>query len=382
MGAVVGETISTLGTYPQQRRAQLNLDGFLFGQSASLSEATFANLFAGRCAFPVRRLLGLSFMSTFSVVEKGCKTVKKQIIFIIKFSLEYILEGHRAMNLAKGSKSKGVAYYREQLFSDRRLDLRFKIFENITLPSLGPALKEPGSFLLVLSSQSLPSNRRQRLDDALRPFGNATVRYCEPVSSVNAEARTAVSELLKGQPEHIVGEKICVATVRLDDDDGLARNFAQMLMPYVKEEFAGLWVSFPLGIRMAINASGWLATKSYMPKTSQGLARVELFDVNNVDTFGTAYDLGGHAQVDRRAPVIMDARQVAYIRTHHDDNDSGARPLESIRTWIQVSSEAEVDEEDLRRTFGCEFGAMGPRQRKSWGSRKMAPVCSLLYQKN
>lgn len=312
----------------------------------------------------------------------GLGAVKEKIFYIIKYSLEYVLEGHRAMHLAKGSKSKGISYYREQLFAERRLNLRFKIFENITLPSLVPVLRDPGAFLLVLSSQSLPESERKRLNDAVEKLGNATVRYCEPVENVDTEARKAVWETLNTQPEYSGEEKICVATVRLDDDDGLSKNFSEILRPYVNQKFAGFWVSFPSGVRVVIDSAGWLATRSYMPKTSQGLARVEIFDFQNVEAFGTAYGLGSHAGVDRRAPVILDARQAAYIRTHHGDNDSRVRPLESMRTWIQVSAEPEVEESDLRGMFGCDLGAMGYRHRKSWASKQMAPLCSLLYKRN
>jgi hypothetical protein len=284
------------------------------------------------------------------------------------------------MNLAKKAMPGGQSNYREVLFADSRLDLRFALFENITVPSLRPNLQHPDAHLLVLASKAMPEKLAIRLENSLSGIKNSTIRYCDPILSVDGEAGTAIRELLakKGVAKE---EKGAVATVRLDDDDALSRNFCQLLDPYVRPELSEFWVSFPVGVRMSIEGTRVVLTKAYLPKTSQGLSRIVSLGDFLTSDFGTAYGLGGHARVDTRAPVILDGRHVAYVRTNHKDNDSGMRRLEAARHWIQVSAEPDIMLDEFKENFDLDPTSIGYLSRKSIVQRRVARLSLLIYQR-
>lgn len=302
------------------------------------------------------------------------------IFFIVKFSVEYQLDGHRAMQLAKASKKKGQVAYRKALFDPRRLQQRFTFFENITLPSLTPNLQNSNAHLICLASRSMPEEYKGRLNSLIRKQRNAAIHYCEPIKSVDYEAGKAVRSFYS-KKLHAQQKDIVFATVRLDDDDALASNFVDILSPYVKSEFNGFWVSFPTGVRMSIDAGRIVLTKAYLPKTSQGLARISVISSEHESEIGTAYGLGSHARVDLRAPVIMDGRQIAYIRTNHKENDSRRRRLEWIRHWLQVSAEPNFSLAEASNTFSFDPAVVGFVSEKTTLQKYLSKISALLYQR-
>lgn len=302
------------------------------------------------------------------------------IFFIVKFSVEYQLDEHRAMQLAKASKKKGQVAYRQALFAPKRMQQRFSVFENITLQSLAPNLRNPNARLICLASDSMPEKYKGRLNALIERYPNAEVRYCGPIKSVDIEAggiiRGYCLKKANGSQNDIV-----FATVRLDDDDALSSNFVELLSPYVKSEFSGFWISFPAGVRMSIDAGRVVLTKAYLPKTSQGLARISAFSPEHDGEIGTAYGLGSHARVDLRAPVIMDGRQIAYVRTNHKNNDSRGRRLEWFRHWIQVSAEPDFSAAEVTNIFSFEPASVGFLSKKSFLQKSFSRLSALLYQR-
>ena len=305
--------------------------------------------------------------------------MKKRIFYIIKYSVEYVALGNRSMQLAKRTAQKGQAHYKGKLFSEKRLALRSKLFKNITLPSMRAALENDDAYLVILTSEALPTKYKKQLEEMLRGIGNVVIRYCKPIKSVDSEARESVLDILRKTCNRKEKE-ICLATIRLDDDDALANNYTQLLLPYVRPDLSGFYVSFPLGVRLSIKHGRFVLTKCYLPKTSQGLARIEVVDPFSENSFQTTYGGGSHVGVDKRGPAILDAREIAYVRTNHVDNDSGMRPLEWARHWIQVSAEPLAERNKIESEVSLNLDALGVCGKKTLLQGWLSPVSSLVYR--
>lgn len=301
------------------------------------------------------------------------------IFYLIKYSVEHVAEGNRSMHLAKKNAKKGQQAYKGSLFSESRLSLRERLFGNVTLPSLKRALEYKNAHVVILAAQSLPERYRISLEQLVAGIDRVTIHYLPPVKSIDLESSRIVLDLLKSVVSGVSGRH-CIATVRLDDDDALANNYTNMLLEYIKPALAGFFVSFPLGVRLSIKRDQLILTSSYLSKTSQGMARVEEVDVGEATYFPTAYSGGSHFGVDKRGPVVLDSRFPAYIRTNHVDNDSGMRPLEWARHWIQVSAEPLAKEQEVLDFITCNLAALGSVKSKPFLKRVLAPVSSLVYR--
>jgi hypothetical protein len=172
---------------------------------------------------------------------------------------------------------------------------------------------------------------------------------------------------------------VCIATVRIDDDDGLADDFGEMVAEYLRPEFSGFWLSFPMGLRLVKSDRSVSLTQSYMPKIAVGLVKVECLDQSQLPR--TVYSVGAHAKIDRKEPVIIDARRQAYLRTHHNQNDTNIRPLEWVRNWIQRSAEDEVKSEAAAKCFSVRWENLGENVGKSRVKKMCSPIAQLVYRK-
>jgi hypothetical protein len=172
---------------------------------------------------------------------------------------------------------------------------------------------------------------------------------------------------------------VCIATVRIDDDDGLADDFGEMVAEYLRPEFSGFWLSFPMGLRLVKSGRSFTLTQSYMPKIAAGLGKVECLEQSQIPE--TAYSIASHAKIDRREPVIVDARKQAYLRTHHGHNDTNMGSLQWARNWVQQSAEDEIQAEIAGKSFSISFEKLGGFKSKSRAKKIFSPVAQLVYRK-
>jgi len=104
------------------------------------------------------------------------------------------------------------------LFSPERMALRFRLFEQLCLPSL-TRQTDPEFDMVVITAESMPSHYLERLLDLIEPLPNI---HCLPVGTENH-----YKLLQKGYnsiPKEGCSHRILF---RLDDDDALDKNFVK-----------------------------------------------------------------------------------------------------------------------------------------------------------
>lgn len=244
---------------------------------------------------------------------------------IIRYSL--LLEDHKAWVIARTD----LDTYKNTLFNDKRLKLRFELFKNLTLPSLAQQkliqerLEGTDTHKLqvfLATSQQLPEKYKQKLDELAREFRWLNICYL-PSSGVGLE--TVATDYIERLFSNIE-KPILYSSIRLDDDDILSVDFLNRLETYVTKENIGRAITFANGYYGVYSSEKNSFTKTsdiFYPKLALGLAFVNKYDKNGYSNkIKTIYGAGNHSLIDRRVPVITDGKKPSYIRTLHIHADS------------------------------------------------------------
>lgn len=213
--------------------------------------------------------------------------------------------------------------YRAMLFSRDRLEARLEIFNKITyssISSLTPVDNVNVKHVILYSSQ-MPSS----VEDALL----STVGRNPSFIMLPVKEGGDWADMLGRTVNSLVSQDSCYATVRLDDDDGLAESYLEQLSPYLFPCYSGMAVSFPRGFAGIYARSKIEKVYNYYePKLALGLAYI---NVRNAGVFHHrpthVHALGNHRKIDLKIPVILDGRQPAYLWTIHDQTDRDTAKL-------------------------------------------------------
>lgn len=108
----------------------------------------------------------------------------------------------------------------DHLFSPERMALRFRLFENLCLASLAGQTDDRFD-CVVLTSQTLPGPYLKRLNDLLAPHPHLHLLPV-PVGRHYQQIKTGYASV----PARDFGHRV---SFRLDDDDGLDRNYIKRL---------------------------------------------------------------------------------------------------------------------------------------------------------
>jgi hypothetical protein len=245
---------------------------------------------------------------------KGDITLLERHVII---AVRYSLLAPRLAGSWKIGRDSGDSY-RAMLLDPTRLAERQYLFEHITLPSVAAATAETGDIvteLHVLTSADLPKEsadflrRMQARHSFLR-----VIFQSEAAISLDASTKAIAQRSSPGA---------IIASVRLDDDDALSRDFLKQLGGYMKPDFSGYVVSLSRGYGGLVDGDGRLvAFANYKWRfASAGLAYIYRNepDARMFSVFGT----GSHTKTDDAFPTVLDARLPAFMRTFHHSNDSG-----------------------------------------------------------
>ena len=237
----------------------------------------------------------------------------KHAIFTIRYSV-LNLEGKNSWKMGKESE---LEEYEKKLFDPQRLEARRKTFSKITIPSIVAAVKQaPGikSEVHILTSENLPELDKNFLLDIAAKQAFVKVYFLPP----NAP------DMCVGDKEYAenLNKGDTVASIRLDDDDAVSKNYLFKLSEWMnlkKKEFV---VSMPLGYGVVLNegAEPVKARKLNKKLIAAGLAYVYQARKNSYENI---YKLGNHTKIDRKIFCITDDSDYFYIRTYHPYNDSG-----------------------------------------------------------
>lgn len=213
--------------------------------------------------------------------------------------------------------------YKEKLFSKERLDLHENLFFNVTLPSLRK-MDQTKTTVLVFTSEELPDPYITNLQQEVKGDENIKIVKLPRKGRIIGQ----MNQFLKKELDTF-GSDLIYATVRLDDDDALSKDFCSSISKYLNEDFVGYAVSFPTGVAGIYEADNYKSFyKIYQPKIALGLSFINSYKKSRKKMdYVSVYSLGNHTKVDEKHPLILDSAKVMYVRTVHGQSDAYSKVL-------------------------------------------------------
>ncbi|WP_162998047.1 MULTISPECIES: glycosyltransferase [Brevundimonas] len=221
-----------------------------------------------------------------------------------------------------------------EVLDPARLDVRFRLFEHITLPSLDAQTQGDFTILLV-APRLLPQTYRDRLDALAASRSYLHLVYADETDFKMKGLRPLIVN-------ELVTSKDAFTTFRIDDDDAVSRNFIERIRRFTKPEFEFFGVSLCNGYLLDIGDASRdvrLKHKIY-PNLAVGLSYVARRRRPRI-----FYDVTiGHVKMHHRTPVVTDARSPAYLALTHSTNDTGSqRVLKSEFAVSPAEAQATLD---------------------------------------
>jgi hypothetical protein len=288
-------------------------------------------------------------------MESVVKGEPKPVIVQIRYS---VLDTLRKSTIIS---RQNLDTYRSELFNPTRLSLHEKLFRLITIPSLQALYEKPsGQYLrvLVYTSAGLPSPFLRNLHLLVGELGcgevieveeNEVFRYIDAIPRVLCN----IVDMLGNQQR-----LLSFAAVRLDDDDGLAANYIDRLSQFISESYSGFAVTFGRGYvgQFDNQSQRFVSIRDvYQPMSSRGLSAICTYDMAKKSfssPCSSAFSLGRHTTVDRRFPVIIDAREPAFFGSEHTQQDTQRftfwRKMKQLARQVPLGNHR-VEENDIEK---------------------------------
>jgi hypothetical protein len=263
-------------------------------------------------------------------------------IIAVRYSI--LWRNRRRWNLGR---ERDFAEYRAALFDDARLALRLFLWQNISLRSLAeqrPALDPAIHRVLVFTGADLPQPHREALDASIRDLPWARVVAVDP----DEERLPLDVEIERFVAERGTGAEVLYASIRLDDDDALSRDFIARTSRYVVPSNLGSVVSQRSGYLGRLSPSTRRFerfARSDMPKASAGLALIGGYSTERAAFLSgpTNVFFGNHTQIDRLAPIIYGRGSPAFLKSVYPEQDTAARRWRRLE-FLRRAPRSEIDE--------------------------------------
>ncbi|MFK7939839.1 MAG: glycosyltransferase [Roseovarius sp.] len=243
-----------------------------------------------------------------------------------------------------------IAAREAYLYAAPRMDLRFRHFETLTLPSIR-AQKDPDFTFLVLVGDSLPKPYLERLHDI-----TANVPQIKIIAKEPMKHRLAMQIAIK---EELGDDKEESIQFRLDDDDAVAINFVRSTRWFgrhtapMRKRWKNMAFEYNTGFSVSLSADGIKAEEVQSPFWACGLA--VLFKPGDRKTVMNY----AHHRLHTHMPTMINPHPYMYLRSKHEDNDSEAayktgvlKPLDAAQRTL-LKARFDVDEEHVKRVFGA-----------------------------
>lgn len=283
---------------------------------------------------------------------------KNRIFGIVRFSvlIDQTVK-HKPWSISRSITGDYYSHYKDALFKNDRLQHRFSLFENITLPSLDAQTSDDFT-LLVLVSKDLPKQWMTRLQKLAKDRAYLCIVPVDAVKNVGDSALAVINKLVPKRRSFI--------TFRLDDDDALFSEYIEHLQEALylnKDNFA---LSFENGLYISCPGADELFLVEEKRYQSIGIG---LAYKSSSDKPSTIFHLGNHVRVGRRVDLLVKPQRKAWIRTLYPDSDS----QDSIRH--KIGNNAEVVTASQVRAITAEHF---PRVKleiltnPNWGSKRLS----------
>jgi len=235
---------------------------------------------------------------------------KIQIKGLLRFS--YLSENGFAKS------TQGMEKTREMLYAPARLDRRFALFERLALHSL--KLQEDQDFTVgILIGEDFPAQARSRLESLLDGFNAAHLIALPPM--IHIQAVKAAYNALPDDPD-----ATHIATFRQDDDDAMHRETIGRVrrigthMLGMRDTDDAFVIAFNRGLYLDADAEEPVSEWYERAPLGIGLAMV----ARRGDA-ATVFRRN-HRQFMQYYDCYTEVTQPMWIRSVHQDNDSGASP--------------------------------------------------------
>jgi len=212
---------------------------------------------------------------------------------ITRFSiLDYNYGGYKL------TRNNSFEKYKDELFDTKRLDFKFYAFEKVTYKSVTNQSYK-NYIWLIYTSTYLPENYKKRLERIVRNNNKIKIIYVKDFKEFN----NSVNYKLSNEKNY--------STVRLDDDDGIHKDFLLNLNKY--ENKKNVIISYPKGVLFTIIRGKIInLVPVNNPNNAQGLTALGM----------NIYLCGDHSKVSEKYNVIYDDLDKAYYICKSKYSDS------------------------------------------------------------
>lgn len=255
-------------------------------------------------------------------IAKPAASKARQRIFIpVRFS---VLTEEKAWEIAK---EESFGDYKANLFAPKRLETKFRLFEDIVIPNL-LAVQQQSPIQVqvqVLIAAELPEHYKARLKVLETAYDFLTIHEVardEPIAG-------KISEIIEAELK-AANTSTTFATVRLDDDDLLSHQYGEKLSKYIAQPFCGHIVSFSKGFEAYIDLTNKKlepVVRISAPKIALGMAHINHYDgevQSLVHATPHIYAAGNHTQVQLTHSLILDQAPKMYSRMCYLEQDTQA----------------------------------------------------------
>lgn len=179
-----------------------------------------------------------------------------------------------------------IEKYKADLFNPSRLNYKFACFERITLPSIINQTNQDYEWY-IYASEYLPPIYKLRLQLLIQNYNKIKCVFIKSFKEFNKV------DINKNQP---------YCTIRLDDDDGLNKNFIEVINNYKNNNKS--IISFPNGIKYALSRTSIIyGDKITWKNIALGLCAIGM----------NIYNCGDHTKINDKYNVIYDYRENMYL---------------------------------------------------------------------
>ena len=242
------------------------------------------------------------------------------------------------------------------LYATQRMELRFRHFELLTLPSIA-AQKDKRFTFLVMTGERMPKPYWERLNDICAP-----VEQIKVITAPPAKHRTAMQQAIQTE---IGSEDTETLQFRLDDDDAVGIQFVRSIRRSarlawkLRSGWDNMVIEYSRGYSVKLTEDGIVAKDIQGQFLACGLAvSFRAGESKTVMNFP-------HHKLHHTMPTVIDPTIPMYLRAVHEDNDSRARgqdtALEPLTADEQrfFKSQFNVDETKVRAAFTPEPALLG-----------------------
>lgn len=263
-----------------------------------------------------------------------------RIIGLCRFSYP-ALGGFKRMHESVGERE---AY----LYNPERMELRFRHFETLTLPSIQQQQDEEFTFLIMIG-ENMPSPYLDRLMDLTSPIEQAKVIPTPPMQHRLAAQSVILNELGDNRPDSL--------QFRLDDDDAIGKEFTRLIRrranqtARMRRHWRNMAFEFRKGYQVSLSENGMKARRVKSDFLACGLAATFRAD-DEMTIMNYA-----HHKIHNKMPTLIENSPAMYLRALHNDNDSRANAkinlLESLTTETEVmfKDRFNADENYVKQIF-------------------------------